>query len=325
MGRRWRALSWEAWLSIAVASVIIAFAVTVEGFLKPASALSISRLVAFLGILAVGQALVVAAGGIDLSVGSIYGFAGAILYMLNYFGYGFGVTLFAGLGVGIAVGLVNGLIVTKLRFMPFIATFGTMCIVRAVSILMREGSLGLEAHAVTGTLWTYLARGHSPLYLPPSFFILVGLAVGAWLLLSRTRFGLWAYGTGGNLNAARAVGIPIDKVRILTYVISGALAGVAGMLGVGSAEGVRTWDGAGMELTSLAAVIIGGASLAGGSASILGTLLAVLLFSVIRLGVAIMGLPLYWQQVITALMVLLALVLTRFSLRGGIAGKGLTT
>ncbi len=318
---RWRALSWEGWLSIAVAVVIIVFAVTVPGFLSPSSAISISRLFAFLGILAVGQSLVMAAGGIDLSVGSIYGFAGATLAILNYSGYGFGVTLFAGLGVGIAFGLINGLLVTKLRFMPFIATFGMMGVIRALSILIREGTIGLGAHAVADTPWTYLAREDTPLWLPPSFFILIGLAVGAWWLLNRTRFGLWAYATGGNLNAARAVGVPIDKVRILTYVIAGALAAMTGMLSVGSAEGVRTWDGAGMELRSLAAVIIGGASLAGGSASIVGTLLAVLLFSVVKFGVSTMGLALYFQQIITALMVLLALILTRLSLRGDIAGR----
>jgi len=275
-------------------------------------------------MLAVGQALVVAAGGIDLSVGSIYGLAGVLLAILHHLGYGFGVTLFAGLGAGCAIGLVNGLIVTKFGLRPFIATFGMLAVVRAVAYLIQEGTIGFGAISVRGTPWTYLASGHSPLYLPPSFFILIGFAVGAWLLLKYTRFGLQAFATGGNLNAARAVGIPVDQVRILTYVISGALAGVAGMLNVGALQSVRPFYGAGMELLSLAAVIIGGASLAGGSASILGTMLAVVLFCVVRLGVGQMGLALHFQHMITGLTVLLALIITRLSARGGIAGKGLT-
>jgi len=321
MAGRWRALPWEAWLSIVVASVIIAFVATAEGFGTITSLFTVSRAFTLLGMLAVGQALVIAAGGIDLSVGSIFGLTGVLLGILDHVGYGFGVTLGVALGAGMAVGLVNGLLVTKFGFRPFIATFGMLVVLRAAAYLAQQGTIGFGGISVAGTPWSYLASGHSPLYLPPSFFILVALAVGTWLLLKYTRFGLWAYGTGGNLNAARAIGIPIDMVRTLTYVMSGALAGVAGMLNVGALQAVRCFYGAGMELTSLAAVIIGGASLAGGSASILGTLLAVVLFSAVRLGVGQMGLALHFQQVITGLIVLVALVVTRFSLRGGTAGR----
>ena len=325
MVRTRRVLPWEGWLAIAVALVVLMLAVTAEGLWKPPVAFSFSRTFALLGMIAVGQSLVVAAGGVDLSVGSIYGFTGVLLAILTHLGYGFGVTLPAGVGAGSFIGLVNGLLVTKLRLMPFIATFAMLAILRAANFLLLEGTVGLGAIAVRGTAWTYLARGQSPLWLPPVFFILIGLAVGAWLLLKYTRFGLWAYGTGGNLNAARAVGVPVDKVRILTYVISGALAAVAGMMNAGSVQAARPFFGAGMELTSLAAVIIGGASLAGGSASILGTMLTVVLFSVIKLGIAQMGLAIHYQYVITGLTVLVALVLTRLSLGRGTKKRGLLT
>ena len=316
-------MPWEGWLAIAVALVVLMLAVTAEGLWKPPVAFSFSRTFALLGMIAVGQSLVVAAGGVDLSVGSIYGFTGVLLAILTHLGYGFGVTLLAGVGAGSFIGLGNGLLVTKLRLMPFIATFAMLAILRAANFLLLEGTVGLGAIAVRGTAWTYLARGQSPLWLPPVFFILIGLAVGAWLLLKYTRFGLWAYGTGGNLNAARAVGVPVDKVRIITYVVSGALAAMAGMLNVGDIQGVRTFDGAGMELLSLAVVIIGGASLAGGSSSILGTLIAVLLISLVRLGVSQMGIPLWYQQIITGGVLLVALVLTRLSLRRDTTGKEL--
>jgi len=317
MDRVRRALTWEAWIAITVASVVIVFVVAIEGFGKPGVMLNISRAFATLGIIAVGQSLVMAAGGIDLSVGSIFGGTGMLLAMLNYSEYGFATTVFVGLGAGFFFGWLNGLLVTKLRLRPFIATFAMLAILRAASYLLQAGTVGLGAIQVTGTPWTYLARGDSPLFLPPAFFIVVGLAVGAWLLLKYTRFGLWAYSTGGNLTAAHAIGIPVDKVRILTYVISGALAALAGMLNAGNMQGVTTFDGAGLELESLAAVIIGGASLAGGSASILGTLLAVLLFSVVKFGVSQIGLRLYYQQMITGGVILLALVLTRLSLGRG--------
>ena len=323
MDRVRRALTWEAWLSVVVAVVLIVFVVTVQGFSDPSVVLNVSRAVAILGILAVGQSLVMAAGGIDLSVGSIFGFAAVLLAILNSQGYGFGVTLLTGVGAGCFIGIINGLIVTKLGFKPFIATFAMLAALRAISYFTMKGTVGLAAQGVTGTIWTDLVRVQSPLWLYPSFFILVALAVGAWLLLKRSRFGLWAHGTGGNLNAARAVGVPVDKVRIITYVVSGALAAMAGMLNVGDIQGVRTFDGAGMELLSLAVVIIGGASLAGGSSSILGTLIAVLLISLVRLGVSQMGIPLWYQQIITGGVLLVALVLTRLSLRRDTTGKEL--
>jgi len=318
MGRGWRALSWEAWLFIVTAAVIVLFANTVVGFTQSSAVLNVIRAFTILGIIAVGQSLVMAAGGIDLSVGSIFGLAAVLLAILDQLGYGFGITLLTGVGAGCFIGIINGLIVTKLGFKPFIATFAMLAALRAISYFTMKGTVGLAAQGVTGTIWTDLVRVQSPLWLYPSFFILVALAVGAWLLLKRSRFGLWAYGTGGNLNAARAVGVPVDKVRIITYVVSGALASVAGMLNVGDIQGVRTFDGAGMELLSLAVVIIGGASLAGGSCSILGTLIAVLLISLVRVGVSQMGIALWYQQIITGAVLLAALVLTRLSLRRGV-------
>jgi ribose/xylose/arabinose/galactoside ABC-type transport system permease subunit len=315
-------LTWEAWLSIVTALVIVLFVITVVGFTQSSAVLNVSRAFTILGILAVGQSLVMAAGGIDLSVGSIFGFAGVLLAILDHSGYSFGITLMAGIGVGCFVGLVNGLIVTKLGFKPFIATFAMLAVIRAIAYFTMKDTVGLAAQGVTGTIWTDLVRVQSPLWFYPSFFILLVLAVLAWVLLKHTRFGLWAHGTGGNLNAARAVGVPVDKVRIITYIVSGALAAVAGMLNVGDIQGVRTFDGAGLELTSLAVVIIGGASLAGGSSSILGTVIAVLLISLVQVGVSQMGITPWYQQIITGAVLLAALVLTRLSLRRGVTAKG---
>jgi ribose/xylose/arabinose/galactoside ABC-type transport system permease subunit len=272
-------------------------------------------------MLAVGQSLVMAAGGIDLSLGSTFGFSAMILAMLRHLGYSFEVTVFAGLGVGIAFGLINGLLVTKLRFKPFIATFAMLAIIRAGAYLLHYVALEERMLSVRGTVWTYLATGHSPLWVPPSFLILIGVAVGAWWLLNRTRFGLWAYAIGGNLNAARTAAIPVDRVRILTYVMAGALAAMAGMLNAGALEGVRPYFGAGMELMSLAAVIIGGASLAGGSASIVGTLLAVLLITLADRGLAIMGLAPHSQEIAMGLIVLSALIVARLVPKGAIGEK----
>jgi ribose/xylose/arabinose/galactoside ABC-type transport system permease subunit len=318
-------MSWQAWLAVTVGLVILALALTVNGFTQPSMLFNLTRAFALLGILAVGQSLVMVAGGIDLSVGSTYGFAGILLAILSYSGYGFGATLLACVGVGSAIGLFNGLLVAKLGFKPFIATFAMLAIIRAIAYLSHDIIITLTGATVKAPTWKFLSSGHSQLWLSPSFFILIGLAVGAWLLLKYTRFGLWAHGTGGNINAARAVGVPIDMVRIITYVISGVLAAVAGMLSAGAVEGVRPFDGAGDELTSLAAVIIGGASLAGGSASILGTMLAVLLFILVNRSVAIIGLAPHYQQIVSGLIVLLALLLTRLSLGRGSAKKSLVT
>ncbi len=321
MRRGWRTLSWQAWLAIVVTVVALVPAVTIEGFTHPLTVFVFIKAFALLGMLAVGQSLVMAAGGIDLSLGSTFGFSAMILAMLRHLGYSFEVTVFAGLGVGIAFGLINGLLVTKFRFKPFIATFAMLAIIRAGAYLLHYVALEERMLSVRGTVWTYLATGHSPLWVPPSFLILIGVAVGAWWLLNRTRFGLWAYAIGGNLNAARTAAIPVDRVRILTYVMAGALAAMAGMLNAGALEGVRPYFGAGMELMSLAAVIIGGASLAGGSASIVGTLLAVLLITLADRGLAIMGLAPHSQEIAMGLIVLSALIVARLVPKGAIGEK----
>jgi ribose/xylose/arabinose/galactoside ABC-type transport system permease subunit len=321
MRRGWRALSWQAWLAIVVVVVALVPAITIEGFTHPLTVFVFLKAFALLGMLAVGQSLVMAAGGIDLSLGSTFGFSAMILAMLRHLGYSFEVTVFAGLGVGIAIGLINGLLVTKFRFKPFIATFAMLAIIRAGAYLLHYVALEERMLSVRGTVWTYLATGHSPLWVPPSFLILIGVAVGAWWLLNRTRFGLWAYAIGGNLNAARTAAIPVDGVRILTYVMAGALAAMAGMLNAGALEGVRPYFGAGMELMSLAAVIIGGASLAGGSASIVGTLLAVLLITLADRGLAIMGLAPHSQEIAMGLIVLSALIVARLVPKGAIGEK----
>jgi len=323
MGRGRGALSWQAWLAIVVALVVLVPAVTIEGFRHPLTVFVLIRAFALLGMLGVGQSLVMAAGGIDLSLGSTFGISAMIMAWLHHLGYGFEVTLFAGLGAGSAIGLINGLLVTKLRFMPFIATFAMLAIIRAGAYLIHYVPLEMIMLSVRGTAWTYLASGHSPLWLPPCFLIVIGLAVGVWWLLSRTRFGLWAYATGGNLNAARAAGVPVDGIRILTYVVAGLLAAVAGMLNAGALEGVRPYFGAGMELMSLAAVIIGGTSLTGGSASILGTMLAVMLFTLADRGIAIIGLAPHSQEIALGLIVLSALVVTRLVPAGAVSKRRL--
>lgn len=322
MNRARTVLTCNAWLAIIIGIIILTFSLAVPAFAQLSTILSISKIFLLLGMLALGQSCVMLAGGLDISVSSIFGLSGMTLAVLNYLGYGFELTVLAAVGVGCTVGLLNGYLVTKVGLKAFIATFATMVIFRAVAyffyhILMKD----LAGASVIGTTWTYLSSFPTPLWVPPAFFIFIGLAVGVWWLLNRTLFGLWAYGTGGNLNAARAAGIPVDRVRIITYIISGALASLAGMLGTGKLQAVGFADGAGMELESIAAVIIGGASLAGGSASILGTILSVLLITTIKVGVAIIGIEPFFRNFVTGAVILAALVVARFSVNRSVAQK----
>jgi len=313
----------QAWLAIVIALVALAFAVSTPAFRSNQAIFAILGAFTQLAMLALGQSLVMAAGGVDLSIGSTYGLALMIVGALQYAGYTDEVTLVAGLGAGLVVGVTNGLLVTKLRFMSFIATFGTLAIVRAGAYLIHYGPLAGTQLSITG-MWIDVATGHSLLWVPPRFLILIGLALVVWFLLSRTSFGLWCYATGGNLNAARAAGIPVDRVRMVTYVVAGLLAALAGMIGGGALGGARPYAGGGMELMSIAAVIIGGTSLAGGSASILGAMLTVLLFTLGSRGLAIMGVAPHFNDIANGLIVIGALVVAGLSLRRGVAGKEAT-
>jgi len=241
------------------------------------------------GILAVGQTAVVLTGGIDLSVGALLGFGGMVL-ALSGSSIGFMPSLLLGVLAGGAAGGINGLLVVKARIAPFIVTLGMLSVARSVTYIA-SGAASITdlppalIQIATGTI----------LGVPIDIVFLAVLYVAAWWYFGYTKGGRTIYAIGSNAEAARIAGLAIERYTIAVYVVSGVLATLAAAFMAGRIRAVDPTSGTGLELDSIAAVVIGGASLFGGRGSMIGTLFGVIIMVCIRNGLNLMGIDPYWQ------------------------------
>ncbi|WP_159437293.1 ABC transporter permease [Alicyclobacillus vulcanalis] len=261
-------------------------------------------------IMAAGQTFVIGTGGIDLSVGSIVGLSGVISAMLmstdkavGGMGHGVIVAVLAGLGVGAVVGLFNGLAVAKLGMAPFIVTLGTMEMVRGLAYVLTQGETIDALPNAFNNLATNTFLGVSDL-----IWITIGVYVICWILLSRTLFGKYTLSIGGNEFATRLSGVRVDRVIVGVYVLSGVLSALAGILLDARLQSGISTNGDGYELDTIAGVVIGGTSLSGGSASMFGSLVGVLIMSCVRDGLTLLNVNTYWSDVVMGLIIVLAVL-----------------
>jgi ribose transport system permease protein len=275
-------------------------------------------------LLAIGETYVIVTEGIDLSVGSVLGLSGVTCAMaikaLNANGTPSAVSVLVGLvvamAVGVTVGFINGLLITRARIAPFIATLATMGAAAGLTLVTTGGVqvAGGPRDAITLGNTQYLQMFTMPLVV-----VLVVLAV-LWVMLHLTRFGRWTYAIGSSKFAARAAGINVDKHLMRIYMMSGLLAGLAGVfvylrLGSGSPT-----SGRGQELNAIAAAVIGGASLSGGSGRMSGTVLGALITTSVLSGLILIGVAPNWQQVVVGALIAAAVIMQQVS--GDRAGKG---
>ncbi|WCN82134.1 ABC transporter permease [Micromonospora sp. LH3U1] len=270
-------------------------------------------------LLAIGQTYVIITGGIDLSVGSTLGLSGVAAAMtmrsLNEGGTATGATIAVGvvvaLATGLAVGLVNGLLITRAKLAPFIATLATMGAGAGLTLVLTGGVqvAGGPAEVIRLGNTQYLNLLTIPLVI-----VFAVLAV-AWLVLSFTRFGRWTYAVGSNGFAARGAGIGVDRHLLKVYMLAGLMAGLAGLfvyfrLGSGSPT-----SGQGQELAAIAAAVIGGTSLIGGSGRMSGTVLGALITTAVLSGLILIGVAPNWQQVVIGLLIAVAVGVQQINVR----------
>lgn len=261
-------------------------------------------------LLAIGQTYVIITAGIDLSVGSTLGLAGVsgalIIRQLHESAVDPTVAIMLGLltalVVGATVGLINGLLITRVKLAPFIATLATMGAGAGAILVLTKGVQIAGGPREVVTLGTTRVLG----VLTIPLLIVIVILVIAWLVLEQTRFGRWNYAIGSNSFAARAAGINVDLHLIKVYMLSGLMAGFAGMflylrLGSGSPT-----SGSGYELTAIAAVVIGGTSLFGGSGKMSGTVLGAFITTSVLSGLILIGVGPYWQQVVVGVLIAIA-------------------
>ena len=286
-------------------------------FLNAQNLAQLAKDTSFIAIMAVGMALVIISGGIDLTVGSIYALASvAGALVLRHFGAEgpaatsplLGIFLGTGtcLGVATLCGLASGSLIVALRVHPFIITLGGMAIYRGIAFVITEGqSIGSFPAAFREFV---RFEGGDGLGVVPLATMIVVLFVG-WIFLSRLAAGRRIYAIGGNELAARFSGIRVERVKLGVYVISGLGAGIAALLSIGYYGAATSGDGQGYELNVIAAAVVGGASLNGGRGSALGVVLGALIIQMISSGIVILGINQNYSQIIIGSVVIFAVVL----------------
>jgi len=286
-----------AWMLLAVC-VILAIASPV--FATSANLLNVALATSVTALLAAGQTFVIILAEIDLSVGAILGFSAAITAMvLRHHSTITGIVV--GLAVGAAAGLVNGLLVTKTRMPSFIATLATLSILSGLALQLTQGNpVSVSDYNFQNIGQARIAGIPTPVWIMLVVFVIFGI------LLARTRFGRYAYATGDNAEAAKLSGISVDRVKILAFVISGALAALAGFVVTARLSTAEPTAGTGLELEAIAAVIIGGTSLAGGRGDLLGTIVGALILGVIDNGMNLLNVNPFLQDVVKGLVILFA-------------------
>ncbi|MDQ0322477.1 erythritol transport system permease protein [Pararhizobium capsulatum DSM 1112] len=309
-------------LIIAVFSFLSPYYFTVSNFLIMASH------VAIFGILAIGMLLVILNGGIDLSVGSTLGLAGCIagFLMQGVTLESFGVILYPPVWavvvltcvVGALVGAVNGVLIAYLRVPAFVASLGVLYVARGIALLMTNGLTynklaGRPELGNEGFDWLGFNRLAG---VPIGVIVLAVLAILCGLVLSRTAFGRWLYASGGNERAAELSGVPVKRVKVTVYVLSGICAAIAGLVLSSQLTSAGPTAGITYELTAIAAVVIGGAALTGGRGTIRGTMLGAFVIGFLSDGLVIIGVSAYWQTVFTGAVIVLAVLLNSIQYGG---------
>lgn len=301
--------------------LVIFFSVVKDNFLAPSTLTMVAKHVALYGILALGMTFVIITGGIDLSVGSVVGLVGMLAGGMIQEGLTLkfaGVTLYFSvpmivifmLVVGCLIGAANGLIITKLNVAPFIATLGTMYICRGFANLRSNGATfsdiaGYEGLGNTG----FKALGSNFASIPAGVYVFAILAVIAAILLKKLPFGWYVLAVGGNEKSARLSGIKADKIKILVYMISGFCAAWVGMINTAQLSAAHPASGDGWEMNAIAATVLGGTSMSGGSGTILGTVVGAFVIGVINDGMTMCGVSEFWQKVIRGVVIILAVVI----------------
>ena len=280
-------------------------------FFRGANLELIARQTAIVATAALGMTLVIVSGGIDLSVGSIVALCTVVIALMLRADYAPALAALGGIGAAAACGAINGILITSLRVIPFIVTLGMMILVRGAA----KGLADERRIEAPGSWLNDLLKTLDPgdrLLLPAGIWLVFALALIVAGILRYTRFGRHIFSIGSNERTARLCGVAVDRTKIAVYTLGAALAGVAGVLQFSRLSVGDPTVAFGLELDVIAAVIIGGGSLLGGRGTVLGTLLGATTMAVILIGCAQKGFPNWVQQIVTGVIIVLAVALDRW-------------
>ncbi|MCL4137165.1 UNVERIFIED_CONTAM: hypothetical protein GTU68_018169 [Idotea baltica] len=287
-------------------------------FLTSDNITNITRQTAFVALLAIGQTFVILTGGIDLSVAAIAALSACVSTVLMTMGIDLVIAISIGLIVGLACGAFNGWLIATFGIPDFIATLGTMTIMRGAALLVTDG-FPVPSFSGSKPLPDFLIWFGSGdiLGIPVSALIALIIGIGAWWILGNTAFGRAVYAVGGNREAARISGIDVSRTKIRVYAVSGLAAAIAGIIFVGRLSSANALMGEGDELRSIAAVVIGGTHLFGGEGGALGSVVGALIIGVLSNGLNLLDVSPFWQRIAQGAVIILVVILDYWRRSGG--------
>lgn len=323
--------SWLAWLvsqqtfwvSMAALIAFVALTLASDVFATQQNLFNVGRNFAFVGIIAIGMTAVIVTGGIDLSVGAVLVLSGMVIGMTMNAGMSIWLAVPLALGVSLAVGAFNGVLIAYVGVPPFVVTLGMLSIARSLAMVLSNNrmvySFGPDQPALLalGGGFVEIALPFvDPIRIPNPMVFLVVLLVIAGLSFRWTRWGRWLYAIGGNERAAVLTGVPVKLMKVSVYMFCALCAGIAGILEVGWLGTITTGLGQGMELSVIAASVIGGANLSGGIGTAFGAVVGAALIEVIRNSLTLLGISTFWQGTFVGSFIVIAVLFDRLRSRG---------
>jgi simple sugar transport system permease protein len=276
--------------AIGLIGVAIFFTIQTTNFWSPQTMSAISTVASTIGIVAIGVTMLMIAGEFDLSVGQNFAFTPivwAILFVTN--DWNEWLALAAAIGFAISVGLVNGFVTTKFGIPSFITTLGMFFVLQGLNNLLISGHQLIMFDPSLAMTLLGAKIGSTPFYMPLVWMFLIALIF--WFVLTRLRYGNWTFATGGKAGPAKAMGVPTARVKVINFVISAFLAGLAGCMQFAYLRGVTQAQGQNYELLAITAAVLGGTSLFGGTGTIWGSIIGAFLLSSIQIGLVLIGVP----------------------------------
>lgn len=286
----------------------LVFTILTRKFLTVSNIVNVLQQSTINGCVALGMTLVIITGGIDLSVGSIMALSGMIMAQLMVAGTPVGVALLAGVLLGVACGAVNGILISKIKLQPFLVTLGTMSVYRGVTLIISDG---LPVRGLPGSFSNMMnALNRS---FPVPIIILLVFTVILFLVVKYSKYGQYVFAIGGNEEATRLSGINTGLVKVGTYAISGLACSLAAIIFLGRLAAADPQAGASYEMNAIAAAAIGGASLAGGKGSLIGTIIGVLILQTLNNGLTLLNVQSFYQTLAIGLIIIAATIIDRYS------------
>ncbi len=306
----------ELGILISLIAIVIVFTILSEGkFLRPRNLATLLATGAQLGIMTIGIAFMLISGEIDLSVGSVYGMSALFFIMLSR-DLGSVPAFVLALGMAVLVGLCNGLIITKTHVPSLIATLGMMMFIRGV-VYFTTGGFTTSFAATDPFIEALGGKVMGGFYISTVWFVLLALVFA--VILDLTTYGNWVFSVGGNKEVARVLGINVDRVRLINFVLCAFLAGLAGCISAGRFHSVAATHGEWMELDAIAAAVMGGCLLTGGYGTIQGACMGALLTASLSSGLVLAGAPPYWYKAFIGIILVIAAIINLSVIRRAVS------